>query len=83
MAKYKGPQKYSVTINEKKTAVFDHKGEYETEDKAEIDALDALTPTWIKRIDEPKSEPEEPVATADTADEAPKKPAAKRKASAK
>lgn len=80
MARYKAVPGYVVKINNNKYLKFDGVGEYETEDKAEVAALDALTPLWAKRIDGPKLEPEESVVAAV---DKPKRTAATRKPSAK
>lgn len=61
MATYKASSFYEVK-NGNSTIKFDWLGNYETADASEIKALDALVPTWIKRIDEPEqsNEPGEP-----------------------
>lgn len=55
MATYKASPFYNVKINDKAVS-FDFSGTYATEDEAEIAALNALCPTWIKRVDEAKTE---------------------------
>lgn len=75
MAKYEAAPFYEIESGNVRVK-FDFFGVYVTENQDEIAVLDALCPTWIKRVDEPaKPEPktEEP--------EAPAKPA--RKSSAK
>ncbi|UTR05148.1 hypothetical protein MM326_13630 [Alkalihalobacillus sp. LMS6] len=75
MAKYKANPFYSVKID-KKQVEFNFFGEYETKDSEEIAKLDALTPSYLQRLEEtkPAEEPPKP---------APKKAPAKRKTSAK
>lgn len=70
MAKYQSTPFYQVKHNDK-TISFDYSGLYETDKQEEIEILDKLCPTWIKRVDEPKptkpaEEPSEskPKATA-------------------
>lgn len=75
MAKYKTIPFYSVKLGDKQVE-FNYFGEYETEDSKEIELLDALTPAYLKRIDQPKPAEEQPKP-------APKKAPAKRKPSAK
>ncbi|EMT54719.1 hypothetical protein I532_03905 [Brevibacillus borstelensis AK1] len=72
MAQYKAHPAYAVNVGGR-TIHFDYFGQYRTDDPKEIAVLDALCPTWIKRVDEPEPKTEEP--------EAPAKPA--RKSSAK
>lgn len=50
MAKYKAEPFYSVNLDKQKV-VFDYFGNYETDNEAEIEALDELSPKWIKRVD--------------------------------
>lgn len=75
MATYKAHPLYAVEAGDIRVN-FDHSGNYETDDQAEIAALDALCPMWVTRVDEVE-------ASEETAD----KPAAKapttRKSSAK
>jgi len=56
MAKYTASPFYSVQSG--KTDIrFNYVGEYETNDSKEISILDALCPTWIKRVaEEPTKE---------------------------
>lgn len=71
MAKYKADPFYEIESGNVRVR-FDYFGNYETDDKAEIEAIDALCPVWVKRIDEPE-EDAAPKATPAT----PKKPSAK------
>lgn len=75
MATYKASPSYVVSSGD--IAVrFDVFGSYETEDAAEIAVLDALCPTWIKRVED-EDKPEE------SADKPAAKTPAPRKSSAK
>lgn len=71
MAQYKAHPLYAVNIGGR-TLHFDYFGQYSTDDPKEIAVLDALCPTWIKRVDEIEQKTEESEA-----------PASKRKSSAK
>lgn len=57
MAKYKASPYYMVG-----DIKFDMNGEYATEKADEIEALDALAPVWVRKLDEEKKteEPKEP-----------------------
>jgi hypothetical protein len=55
MAKYHASPYYQVG-----SVTFDMNGNYATDKAEEIAQLDALVPTWIKRVDEPVEETEEP-----------------------
>lgn len=59
MAKYHASPYYQVG-----KITFDMNGNYATDKAEEITQLDALVPTWIKRVDEPaevtKEQAEEP-----------------------
>lgn len=59
MAKYKAEPFYSVNLGDQKV-VFDYFGNYETDNEAQIEALNALCPKWIKCVDEPASDQGEP-----------------------
>ncbi|GIQ63712.1 hypothetical protein PACILC2_22800 [Paenibacillus cisolokensis] len=78
MAKYKASPNYAIQFGNK-TIKFGWLGDYETEDAAEIKALDALVPHWIKRVDEPKPE----VNVIPDEEEKPEKPQKGRKSSGK
>ncbi|WP_010495074.1 hypothetical protein [Paenibacillus elgii] len=60
---YKADPFYEVEAGKMRLR-FDYFGVYETDEQAEIDVLDALCPTWIKRAED-EVEPEE--AAAETA----------------
>jgi len=70
MATYKAHPFYLVESGDVRIN-FDHCGDYETVDAAEIALIDALCPTWITRIDSPEEKP------------APKAPARRANSSAK
>ena len=78
MAKYVSSPRYSVS-----DMVFDANGVYETEDITEIKRLDALVPTWIRRIDEPEEPQKDEKATEEPQKPAPKAPRKAANASAK
>lgn len=70
MAKYKAQPEYTVTIGENFSVEFDKFGFYETSEKDEIKALDALVPRYIKKVDDGKAkeskeseQPKEPEST--------------------
>lgn len=80
MAKYKASPGYAVQVG-KKTIKFGWLGDYETNAAAEITALDALSPKWIKKVDEPN--PEAAVEQRDKPEDKPEQPAKGRKPSGK
>ena len=49
MAVYKATPHYAVAINGK-TVRFDWRGEYKTDDAAEVAVLDGLSPKWITKV---------------------------------
>ncbi|SMO93007.1 hypothetical protein [Melghirimyces algeriensis] len=51
MAKYKAHPFYIVDSGRSRIS-FNHNGFYETQDRKEIDILDKLCPTWVKRLDD-------------------------------
>jgi hypothetical protein len=51
MAKYLAEPFYKVRINKNKVVTFTHEGEFETDTKQEINVLDGLVPTWIKKLE--------------------------------
>ncbi|MCS1350317.1 hypothetical protein [Mechercharimyces sp. CAU 1602] len=73
MAKYKAHPNYTV-LGKNGRIQFDYHGDYVTEDKEEIAALDALCPTWMKRIDVSKVESKqtEPFEKVEPSESAPK-----------
>lgn len=54
MATYKSSPFYAVRTDGEIAITFDYFGSYETDNAEEIAVLDALVPTYIKRVDEPK-----------------------------
>ncbi|WP_339273728.1 hypothetical protein MKY59_21350 [Paenibacillus sp. FSL W8-0426] len=67
MAKYHASPRYMVG-----SITFDLHGNYETDNAEEIAQLEALVPTWIKRLDEIKTE--EPAEVTEPIAKAPAKP---------
>lgn len=62
MVKYKAEPRYTVRSDDIRIA-FNHVGEYETNNAAEIEVLDGLVPRYVRKVDDgkpaekPKSEP--------------------------
>lgn len=76
MAQYKAHPHYAIKVGDQ-TITFDYFGAYETDNQDEIAALDALCPTWLKRVDEPKPENADEPEPKTEEPEAPVKPTRK------
>lgn len=57
MATYKASPGYAVMVGDK-TVRFGWRGDYVTNDPAEIAVLDGLVPKWVSKVDEPMPKPE-------------------------
>ena len=82
MVKYKAAPFYAIACG-KSTLQFNYFGTYETDDEAEIEAIDALVPIWVTKDVEVAEDAEETKPEEVTEPVVETKPASKRKASAK
>lgn len=79
MAKYKATVPWYAVKVANEDIIFDYNGNYETNNQKEIDVLDKLVPTWVKKVADERAETTKTVEKQ--AEVKPIKP--KRKASAK